>query len=159
MKRAIVGGLAAFSIALAACGPQPEANDEAAELGEAEAAVSQPILPTGCILNSDTPFTAIDEIRGYASVSGCTTDYPIIEVCAVLEKRHGIDHVTGKPIWLEQARSCVQEPNADFVSQVSAIPHAPGIYRTRAQARTQVNPPQWIPSVGYFNVISGERTL
>lgn len=144
-------GLAAVALAFSACGPAPEGAEQTAsgsDLMQAEAAVTNPIPDTTCVVEATSPYTYSNgTMSAQASVWGCAQAYPIIYICSTLEVR-SVDS-TGAVIWtpVPGSRSCFAETNQDFGGQTAnSQPYAPGVYRQRAQAAIKLNATTWTPA-------------
>ena len=143
--------LAAMAIAFSACGPTPEATEppgSGAEVTQVEAAVTAPIPNTDCVVEATKPYTYdTGTMSAQASVWDCSQSYPIIYVCSTLEKRSVSS--TGTVTWtaVPGSRSCYPETNTDFGGQTAnPTPHAPGVYRQRAQAAIKLDATSWTPA-------------
>ncbi|WP_239014477.1 hypothetical protein [Archangium violaceum] len=82
-----------------------------------------------------------------ASVYDCSTSYPIIYVCSMLEKRSvsSSGTVTWTPV--EGSRSCYPEKNLDFGGQTAnRTVYTSGDFRQRAQAAIKLNATTWTPA-------------
>jgi hypothetical protein len=144
--------LAVVALALGACGPAPEGAEQTSsgnDLVQAEAAVTNPIPNTTCVVEATTPYTYDGvNVSAQASVWGCAQSYPIIYICSTVEVR-SVDSA-GTVTWspLPGSRSCWAETNLDFGGQTAnRVPFAPNsVYRQRAQAAIKLDATTWTPA-------------
>ncbi|MFP2905599.1 hypothetical protein ACLESD_11185 [Pyxidicoccus sp. 3LFB2] len=152
MKNFKTSSLALVTLALAACGPAPEATEPAGspdDVAQVESAATKPIPNTTCVVEATLPYTYdYVTVSAQASVWDCSQDYPIIYVCSIVEEKSVSS--TGTVTWtaLPGSRSCYPETNTDFGGQTAnRVAYVPGrIYRQRAQAAIKRNATAWIPA-------------